>query len=53
MRIYYDYDYNTTHDLVNNAGQAEVNYDAPAVYSSASSCPEGSMAGTSYWIRDV
>ena len=38
---YFDYDYNTSHDLVNNAGQAEVNYDAPATYSVASSCPEG------------
>ena len=48
--IYFDYDYNTTHDLVNNAGQAEVNYDAPAIYSSASSCPEGLDGG--YFVSD-
>ena len=30
---------------MNNVGQAEVNYDAPAVYSSASSCPEGLDGG--------
>ncbi|MBH33574.1 MAG: hypothetical protein CMB75_04170, partial [Euryarchaeota archaeon] len=29
------------HDLSNNAGEAEVNYDAPATYTSASACPEG------------
>ena len=44
---YFDYDYNTSHDLVNNAGQAEVNYVAPATYSVASSCPEG---GEGYYV---
>ena len=29
------------HDLANNAGEAEVNYDAPASYTVASVCPEG------------
>ena len=41
--IYTDPDYNTTHDLVNQAGMAEVNYDTGTVYSSAAGCPEGGL----------
>ena len=40
--IYTDTDTSgAAHDLANNAGEAEVNYDAPATYTSASACPEG------------
>ena len=39
--IYTDADYNTTHDLVNMAGMADVNYDTGDIYTSASACPEG------------
>ena len=39
--MYTDPDFNTTHDLSNNAGMAEVNYQAPATYTSAASCAEG------------
>ena len=46
--IYTDPDYNTTHDLVNQAGMAEVNYDTGTVYSSAAGCPEGGL-GSCDW----
>ena len=40
--IYTDTDTSgAAHDLANNAGEAEVNYDAPASYTVASVCPEG------------
>ena len=41
--VYSDADYNTSHDLENMAGMAEVNYDTGSVYTSSAGCPEGGL----------